>query len=598
MNKVLVTSIGYRKAYPVVKSLKHRGAYVIGTLTTKDFPNIAFSRFIDKVYKISDPRLNVYKYILDIKRIVVHEGVKLIVPIGFIDFFSLSKFYEELSRYTIVPVPPFEILRAVSDKYKLKDLTKRIGIKYPKTVLYPRADFKSILEQIGLPVVVKFRGDFSRPTIVFDKGKLKEELNKRGVCLVQEYVVGQGVGFFGFAINGKLLAFFMHKRIAEVDPLGGPSAIACSNVEPKLYELGKRFITYTKWTGVIMVEFKKDEERGELYLIEVNPKFWGSLDLSVSSGIDFPGYLYDYYVLGKMPNPKHYNKNVCFAWIEDLLGYIKINKAYGIKRCFHELIKHPLHNDSHLMSLDPAYTMMYSLRVGSRIFKLSQGWQKLRESNLTSLMRLIKYRNPSKLIMISDLDGTLIKLRVPWDTIKRKLIECGFLKDYENIFAFLYKKRKTKLFERVNTILKEYELAAIDYIKRDPILRRAICKLRKYCTLLCIISKQSKDIVKKVLKKLEIEDVIDLIIGREDALLRINQVMYCLKYVDINENVVVGLGDTLTDMKSYTKLGITSVLITMGSPLKSYWGYKLGLPYTTNVYALSKAIELIMGSNK
>ena len=41
------------------------------------------------------------------------------------------------------------------------------------------------------------------------------------------------------------------------------------------------------WHGVGMVEFKKNKIKNKLYLMEINPKFWGSHDLSISSGINF-----------------------------------------------------------------------------------------------------------------------------------------------------------------------------------------------------------------------------------------------------------------------------------------------------------------------
>jgi hypothetical protein len=37
-----------------------------------------------------------------------------------------------------------------------------------------------------------------------------------------------------------------------------------------------------------MVEFKKSKKDNKFYLIEVNPKFWGSHDLALESGINFP----------------------------------------------------------------------------------------------------------------------------------------------------------------------------------------------------------------------------------------------------------------------------------------------------------------------
>jgi len=40
-----------------------------------------------------------------------------------------------------------------------------------------------------------------------------------------------------------------------------------------------------------MVEFKEDTRSGRTYLMEVNPRLWGSLQLAIDAGVDFPWYL-------------------------------------------------------------------------------------------------------------------------------------------------------------------------------------------------------------------------------------------------------------------------------------------------------------------
>ena len=55
-----------------------------------------------------------------------------------------------------------------------------------------------------------------------------------------------------------------------------------------------------KWHGIAMVEFKVEED-GSAHLIEVNTRFWGSLQLSIDAGVDFPWLLYQV-AIGKQPN--------------------------------------------------------------------------------------------------------------------------------------------------------------------------------------------------------------------------------------------------------------------------------------------------------
>ena len=52
----------------------------------------------------------------------------------------------------------------------------------------------------------------------------------------------------------------------------------------------ERLLTALKWHGVAMVEFKMDA-RGQYWLMEINPRLWGSLALSIDAGVDFPAGL-------------------------------------------------------------------------------------------------------------------------------------------------------------------------------------------------------------------------------------------------------------------------------------------------------------------
>ena len=39
---------------------------------------------------------------------------------------------------------------------------------------------------------------------------------------------------------------------------------------------------------VAMVEYKLDAATGTAYLMEINGRFWGSLQLAIDAGVDFP----------------------------------------------------------------------------------------------------------------------------------------------------------------------------------------------------------------------------------------------------------------------------------------------------------------------
>jgi len=108
--------------------------------------------------------------------------------------------------------------------------------------------------------------------------------------LIQEYIKGEGHGYYALCKKGEVLCQFMHKRIMEYPITGGPSVVAQAFYDKDLENLGRKFLSALQWNGVGMVEFKYDKRDGIYKLMEFNPKFWGSLILSIKSGVNFPLY--------------------------------------------------------------------------------------------------------------------------------------------------------------------------------------------------------------------------------------------------------------------------------------------------------------------
>ena len=76
--------------------------------------------------------------------------------------------------------------------------------------------------------------------------------------------------------------------------------------------------------GVAMVEFKVSAE-GTPYLMEVNGRFWGSLQLAIDAGVDFPWLLYQM-AIGENPgNVKPYITGIKCRWLlGDLVSLWKV----------------------------------------------------------------------------------------------------------------------------------------------------------------------------------------------------------------------------------------------------------------------------------
>ena len=87
-------------------------------------------------------------------------------------------------------------------------------------------------------------------------------------------------------------AAFSYKRIREFPRRGGPSVLRESTYDKKLIEIATVFLKKLKWKGVAMLEFKIDSRDNIPKLMEINPRFWGSLALPIFAGVDFPFIMY------------------------------------------------------------------------------------------------------------------------------------------------------------------------------------------------------------------------------------------------------------------------------------------------------------------
>ena len=180
------------------------------------------------------------------------------------------------------------------------------------------------LVETEYPCVIK--GPFETGNSIVDYASDKDELVKKfkKICshyefkdrlpIIQKYISGEGAGFFAFYKNGDCRNYFIHKRIREYPASGGPSTCAESYFDQGIYESGKKILDHLNWEGVAMVEFKKDNKTGIYNLMEINAKFWGSLDLALVSGVNFPQMLIDN-AAGREIEKVDYKRDVRFQWI-------------------------------------------------------------------------------------------------------------------------------------------------------------------------------------------------------------------------------------------------------------------------------------------
>ena len=122
--------------------------------------------------------------------------------------------------------------------------------------------------------------------------------------LLQRWVDGVGEGFFALRWGGRPVAMFAHRRLREKPPSGGVSVYRESiPLDESLVGPGLRLLEQLDWNGVAMVECKREQATGRQVIMEVNGRFWGSLQLAIDAGVELPPHQVRGAAGGARPHP-------------------------------------------------------------------------------------------------------------------------------------------------------------------------------------------------------------------------------------------------------------------------------------------------------
>jgi len=284
--------------------------------------------------------------------------IKLIIPIGATSTLYFSSNRDYFDDSLLMFLPSKDQIDLSFSKKKTYNFAKNIGVKIPKTY-YPDS-IKSIDKYkniVNYPIVIKWLYEAGKnivdyaynPVDLVKKYKYICSINgfndKSGFPMLQEYVTGVGVGYFALFKNGKCISDYQHMRLREAPPTGGASVAAITINECNLEKQGRVILESLQWNGIAMVEFKKCHN-GNLYLMEINAKFWGSHDLGIASGANFPYLMVKIALDKKIENyDKEYVVNQRFSW--PLNGDIKyclfsLNRFNSVVK---DLLNHKVKNN-------------------------------------------------------------------------------------------------------------------------------------------------------------------------------------------------------------------------------------------------------------
>jgi predicted ATP-grasp superfamily ATP-dependent carboligase len=340
-DKVLITDGENRIALSVLRSLARRNIETY--ITVENHAALScFSRYCKNKILCPSSRRNITGFITTIRKLAYKRRIAFLFPVTDTSLVTVSKYRNTVGSFVARSLPSHESVEKAFDKSLTLMAADEEGIPTPKTFAVRNiAQLRDAARKVTYPAVIKPRwswiwnqseASYSRGNYVNSASELLsfyEAVHKIfPFPLVQEYIPGKNFSVAAIVDNcePKVACCIAVHRTSPVT--GGNSVLRETvQLDPKMTTYAFKLLKNLKWHGVAEVEFKMDARDSTPKLMEVNGRFWASLQVAIDSGIDFPYLLYQLIANGKIQPVFNYKIGIKSRWllgdIDNLISVLK-----------------------------------------------------------------------------------------------------------------------------------------------------------------------------------------------------------------------------------------------------------------------------------
>ena len=328
---ILVLDGNQNQAVASVRSLARAGHTVFAG-EAASWSKASWSRASSGSFQYPSPQKSVEEFVSALVVFVREKPGTLLLPMTELTTLPLSARRDQLiSAGARLILPEHGDLVRAFNKDETTRLAASLGVAIPKTIVVTNPDEAAkAAREMHFPVVLKPQtseelsadGNLrtaGRPryakNAVECEAAYQDIRSRASAVLLQEFVEGNGTGYFALMHHGELRAEFAHRRIRDVYPTGSGSAVRVSaQIDPEIRRSSLAILSALRWHGVAMVEYRGKAGSAPVFM-EVNGRFWHSLPLACYAGVDFPRMLVEMAEHGDVEPSRDYQAGVRCRWL-------------------------------------------------------------------------------------------------------------------------------------------------------------------------------------------------------------------------------------------------------------------------------------------
>lgn len=278
----------------VLRCLSQAPDIKVSVLSREQWPPIRFSKHKQNFFVHDVDAFN-RKRVDAILHAAKQAKADIILPVEEATIRLMAEYSEEVrSIIALPPLPTPELMDIVPDKWLFGELLEKENIPHPSTILCQNnKEYQQNIASLKFPVLVKPRVGFGGTGILFfnSYSKLMEYSKNQEYpenFIIQEFIHGNDITCSVLCKNGEILAYTIQRGIIPGKKRFAPAAGIEFIYQEQVFKDIQNLIRTINWSGIACFDLRYNEEKKQPEILEMNPRYWGSLVGSLVAGINFP----------------------------------------------------------------------------------------------------------------------------------------------------------------------------------------------------------------------------------------------------------------------------------------------------------------------
>lgn len=280
--------------YPVARCLQDSGLFngkIIGLGYDILDAGLHHRDISDNGYLLPYPYKGADSLLERLNDIISEHPIDAIIPCLDSELLNFIAIEPQLKERGIQLLIPDRAMLLARNKDSLPELCAKIDIKTPACTRVTNPDFFNRCEKQGLKYPLVIKGIFCDAYVVHNPKEAKEQFHRMihqwgYPALVQPFIAGSEYNLvaIGDGLGNMIGPVSMYKR-ALTDK--GKAWAGISTLDDDLHAISKKLVHELQWKGPLEIEVLRNQ-KGETYLIEINPRFPAWVYLSHGVGRNLP----------------------------------------------------------------------------------------------------------------------------------------------------------------------------------------------------------------------------------------------------------------------------------------------------------------------